>query len=170
MPAPVLVIPTVLVLFELPIAAVTVRVGARLFTSRPFTKIAPMLKTRLVPLSSSSEVVPEITPGAATFEEVAVTPPLRNRVPLLAVARFTVGELPPMELRVRPARVLTPNRVRVEPPLSTGLLAALIWPWVTDMVAVALLRVRPPAGTTACAQALLRVSVPLGTLITVPPL
>ena len=153
LPAPVLRMPVVLLFEELPTTADRFKVGASGSTDWLFTVTAPTLKVRVLPLRSSS--VPEMTPGAATLEEVAMTLPASRRL----VPTATVGEVPPMELRVRPARVLVPNRVSVELPLRTGALPALIWFWPTVMVTIEPLSVRPPTGITTVFAALLRVSV-----------
>ena len=113
-----------------------------------------------------SIAVPLIVEGPAALLEEAVTLPVRLRsVPTASVTGVAV--VPPLLLNVTPANELVPNIVSVEPPLSTGALAALICPWPTVIVTVEALSVRPPAGMTTVPAALLRVSS--AAFRTVPP-
>ena len=83
--------------------------------------------------------------GPATLLEEAVMSPLRVSTPPV-VAKL--GAAPPLLLKARPARVLAPVKVSVEPPLRVTMLLEPIWPAV-PIVTAAPLMIRPLAGVAA---------------------
>ena len=172
MPAPVLTMLAVGVVFEM--TAVTVSVGVKGEMTEVF--VVPSRVTALTanvwavePRSSK----PARVEGAAMLLEEAVTPFVSVSVPVVV----TVGLVAlPRLLKVRELRVLFPANVSVEALLSVTSLAGSICPALVVMVTVAPLIVRPPLGISATPAVMLAadgvapVSVKVPPLTTVPPL
>src|SRR4051812_7882179 len=126
-PAPVLLMPAVALFVELLTSALTFSVGVRFATVvLPFTVTGATLKVRVAPFRSSAPTpVLVIALTAPTFDDVATTLPVSERMP---VPSETVGAAPPWLLKLRPARVwLKLFRFRVPWPFRTGTTAGSIW-------------------------------------------
>ena len=137
-PLPVLVMPTVPLFVELPIAAEILSVGVLLATVvLPLTVTGLILNVRVVPPRSTAMAVapapvttapvPERTETVPALPEIAVIPPVKVSTPVPVV---TLGAVEPPSLsNVSPARVwlkLLSWRM-ANCPRTTGVMPKLIW-------------------------------------------